>query len=128
MGRLKEISRHTQELKERVDRHKAYAEQERARQVSPYSVLPDPAAGTVAVLGKSGPFNIYDIQPKDDLDALKYFSGNTVYQPEELVKLLPVVEKATAEQYRLKCEYLCADAQGNVVGRARLHADGNPVN
>ena len=78
----------------------------------------------VPVVGRSGPFNVYAVEPKDDLDALKYFVGNTVYQPQELAPLLPIIEKASADHYRLTCEYLCADAQGNIVGRTRIYTDG----
>lgn len=92
--------------------------------VEPYSVLPEASTMAVPVVGRSGPFNVYAVEPKDDLDALKYFVGNTVYQPQELAPLLPIIEKASADHYRLTCEYLCADAQGNIVGRTRIYTDG----
>jgi len=126
VGRLKEITRQMRELHERVERNKAYAERERARQESPYAVLPDPAAGKVAIIGKSGPFNIYDIQPKDDLDALKYISGGTVYDPILMAPLIPVVSPQAIKTYSLTCEYLCADSQGNIVGRTRVYVDDQP--
>lgn len=91
--------------------------------VEPYSVLPEASTMAVPMVGRSGPFNIYAVEPKDDLEALKYFVGNTVYQPHELAPLLPVIEKAAADHYGLTCEYLCADAQGNIVGRTRIHTD-----
>lgn len=92
--------------------------------VEPYSVLPEASTMAVPVVGRSGPFNVYAVEPKDDLDALKYFVGNTVYQPQELAPLLPIIEKAAADHYGLTCEYLCADAQGNIVGRTRIYTDG----
>lgn len=92
--------------------------------VEPYSVLPEESTMAVPVIGRSGPFNVYAVEPKDDLDALKYFVGHTVYQPQELAPLLPVIEKAAADHYGLTCEYLCADAQGNIVGRTRIYTDG----
>jgi len=92
--------------------------------VEPYSVLPEASTMAVPVVGRSGPFNVYAVEPRDDLDALKYFVGNTVYQPQELAQLLPVIEKAAADHYGLTCEYLCADARGNIVGRTRIHTDG----
>lgn len=85
---------------------------------------PAPVSNPIPITGKSGEFNVYDIKPKDDLDALKYFSGNTVYQPEDLTTRLPIIEKAKAEQAGLRCEYLCADKAGNIVGRVRIYTDG----
>lgn len=92
--------------------------------MKPYSVLPEESTMAVPVIGRSGPFNVYAVEPKDDLDALKYFVGHTVYQPQELAPLLPVIEKAAADHYGLTCEYLCADAQGNIVGRTKIYTDG----
>lgn len=86
--------------------------------------VPDVKLAPIAVTGKSGKFNVYKIEPKDDLDALKYFSGNTVYKPEELVKLLPIIEAKDRAENHLTCEYLCADANGNIVGRVRIYVDG----
>jgi len=97
-------------------------------QPTPYSWAPTAgsASNAIPIIGKSGPFNTYEIQPKDDLDALKYFSRNTVYQPQDLAKLLPIIEKATSEQFGLTCEYLCADSQGQIVGRTRIYVDDHP--
>lgn len=92
--------------------------------VEPYSVLPEESTMAVPVIARSGPFNVYAVEPKDDLDALKYFVGHTVYQPQELAPLLPVIERTAADHYGLTCEYLCADAQGNIVGRTRIYTDG----
>lgn len=85
---------------------------------------PAPQPNPIPVIGKSGEFNIYKIEPKDDLDALKYFSGNTVYQPEDLTTRLPIIEKDKIAANGLRCEYLCADSKGNIVGRIRIYTDG----
>jgi hypothetical protein len=131
LARLNEISRFAVDLQKRIDLRKdrAQAEASRAPQASPYSILPDPnrATITVPVIGKSGPFNVYAIEPKDNLDALHYFIGNDRVEPDLLVGMLPVIEKATAQQQGLKCEFLCADAQGNIVGRKRVYVDDHPA-
>lgn len=84
---------------------------------------PEVQLAPIPVTGKSGKFNVYAIQPADDLDALKYFSGNTVYKPDELAKLLPIIETKDQVANNLVCQYLCADKAGNIVGRVRIYTD-----
>lgn len=127
LARLKEVSGSIVSLQKRIDfsNTKAKERAAQASQPSPHSTTPASASSafTVPIVGKSGPFNIYAIEPKDDLDALHYFIGNERVEPDMLVGILPVIEKSTAEQHGLRCQFLCADAEGNIVGRARIHAD-----
>lgn len=129
LGRMQQLSTYIAGLRRSVDTAKVKTQARPAAQdtpASPYSITPaaDSSDFTVPIVGKSGPFNIYAIEPKDDLDALHYFVGSSRFEPHVLADMLPVIEKATAEQHGLKCEFLCADAQGNIVGRTRIHADG----
>lgn len=84
---------------------------------------PAPNLPAIKTAGKSGKFTIYDIQPKDDLDALKYFSGNVVYDPILMAPLVDIISPEDIKANNLTCDYLCADPKGNIVGRVRIAVD-----
>lgn len=135
LGRITTIAKLTSEAQERLARRlesEKKAQQNQPKpdtEPGPYSMIPSPgsASVTVPITGKSGPFNVYAIEPKDDLDALHYFVGHDRVEPDAVAGMLPIIEQVTAQRYGLNCEYLCADAQGNIVGRTRIRADDHPA-
>lgn len=71
----------------------------------------------VKVIGKSddGKYPIYDLQ--GDLNDLNYqTSGNIVYQPDDLPDRMVFLSPKDATGGAYKCEFICKDAKGRVVG------------
>lgn len=69
----------------------------------------------IPVVGVEAKYRVYDI-PTDNLDDISYFINGTYYTPELIMHSIPAIQKKDVDANGYKCEFLCINAKGQVVG------------
>lgn len=73
-------------------------------------------ADLIPATGQTSDKKYYTYDLVGELDDINYFSGDTVYQPQDLKGLMPFVQKADVNRNGYQCQIICKDRTGQVVG------------
>lgn len=69
----------------------------------------------IPVIGKEAKYPVYAI-PADNLDDISYFINGNYYTPELVMHSIPAISKKDVNAAGYKCEFLCINGKGQVVG------------